>query len=589
MKLLLRAFFTSVAVLSLFMSGCDLTKDQSPSGDGSKSDARDLVITEVFTISPDKYYAYSWIEIYNPTNRTIRWNDETKPAYGFAVGTDGTILRTLDDGATWNDSLSAAQSNTLNSVAFPNADTGFAVGDKRTVLKIHRNGVVDDLSPQAKAVVPDPTINFNALGVAADVQNRIAYIAGDKGTVLRTVDRGFTWTLPRTSLGTTKNMEGIYVQFPRIFLAGDSGAFYESTNAGTGWTQRIVPEPYRTTNFYGVVFTGDTGWAVGENGAILSAVALASNAGVIWIPETSNVAVTLRGVFVAPYETEFRQRFGWAVGDSGTILKTENNGATWTTVNSGTQTRLNRVTFADSSRGWIFGDQGLILATTDGGLSWNQQRSNTTKNLKGGAILPLNIVVQNFYVLQMYGQRNYVFFDPQTGTLNTDFITRVDTGLLLYTPAFNQNVVQGPGKFVIVSNDSVKFQDHTKLGPGSTEVLNFSLAVDFSAVNGQFNLLKWALLPSSEIRLLKISARIVNQNVSDFNSRVVDVVRFGGYRPTPDDYPNNEPAGFIPEFWSLARYSDDFGDDPQKLNTKNSFFMARDPIPGWYSQERKPK
>ena len=586
MKLLLRLFLATAGLLSVLISGCDLTHDQSPNGGSTfKGTGQDLIFTEIFTISPDKYYAYSWLEVYNPTNRKIQWTDITHPAYGYAVGTSGSIVNTFDDGLSWSDTLSPPGiPNSLNAIAFPNADTGFVVGDHRTVLKVHKHGVID-LSARTYGVVTDPTVNFNAVGVSQDVTNRIAFVVGDKGTALRTVDRGVTWTAPRTPLGTTKSLRAITVQFPRLFAVGDSGTFFKSTNSGTAWTARVIPEPYRLTNFYGVTFTSDTGWAVGEYGTIL----FSQNAGDTWNSETSRVSVTLRSVFMAPADPVFKNGNGWAVGDSGTLLKTTNSGTDWIIANSGTQTRLNSVTFADSARGWIFGDQGMILATTDGGFSWNQQNSSTTKDLKSGAILPLLIEVQNFYVIQMYGQRSYVFFDPQTGTLNTDFITKVDTGLILYTP-FQSVVKQSPGTFVIVSNDSIKFQDHTKLGPGSTQILNFSLAIDPTIISTGFpTLLKWALLPSSEIRLLKVFVRTVGDNQTEFESKVIDVVRYGGYRPTPDDYPNNEPAGYIPEFWSLARYGDDYGGDPRDLNTKLSFFMAKDPIPGWYSQERKPK
>jgi len=582
MKLLLKLFFALAVILSILISGCDLTNDQAPSNSAPSGSGQDLILTEVFTISPDRYYAYSWLEVYNPTNRSIRWTDVSFPVYSYAVGTGGKVLNTFDDGLSWSDTLSDPLiTSTLNSVAFPNADTGFVVGNDRTVLKVYKGGRID-LSSRTFTLVPIGT-NFNGVAVSPDVTNRIAFIVGDKGTVLRTVDRGVTWRAPQNPLGTQKSLRAVTVQFPRVFAVGDSGSIYKSSNSGTIWAAKIIPEPFRETNFYGVTFINDTGWAAGENGTIL----VSQNAGESWLPETSNVTETLRSIFINPLDQSFIPGVGWAVGDNGTLLKTTNNGVVWTSNSSGTQTRLNAITFADSARGWIYGDQGLILATTNGGLSWHAQNSGTTSDLKSGTTLPLLIQVQNQYIIQMYGQRSYVFFDPQTGTLNTDFITKIDTGIIFYGAA--ENVVQGPGTFVIVSNDSIKFQDHTKLGPGSTKILNFALAVDPSVLtSGIPALLKWALLPSSEIRLLKIFARSVGENQVEFEAKVVDVVRFGGYRPTPDDYPNNDPADFIPEFWSLARYNNDYGGPANQLNTKNSFFMAKDPIPGWFSQERKP-
>jgi hypothetical protein len=72
------------------------------------------------------------------------------------------------------------------------------------------------------------------------------------------------------------------------------------------------------------------------------------------------------------------------------------------------------------------------------------------------------------------------------------------------------------------------------------------------------------------------------------------MVRWGNYMPGANDFPgdslylNNVPIGYIPEWYSIARYADDVGtSDLNNLSTVNSFYFAKDPIPGWYSQKRK--
>ena len=605
MRLLVNIIVVFIFFVVILMSGCSLIQDQPPSGENKIATGNDLIITEVFTIPPDRYYAYSWIEIYNPTNKTIPWRTDLHPVYAYCSGTNGTILKTTDDGRTWTDSSSNSSLPIINSIGFPIPDTGFAVGDHRTVLKVY-NGGVNDLSTRTYTTVPSD-VNFNAVGIqpyyqgTVDVRARLAFVVGDRGTFIRTTDAGATWkasALPNATSPTTNSLRAIAVAQPRIFVVGDSGSFFYSKGLGSSWLSRTIPEPFRKTNFYGVTFVGDTGWAVGENGSILVSrnTGTTSEWGNGWLPETSNVSATLRSVFFPLHVSQFKVGNGWAVGDSGTIIRTENSGETWTSVESGTTSRLNSVVFADSARGWIFGEGGLVLTTDDEGLTWVRQASHTTNDLKSGAILPLLINVQNFYVLQMYGKRSYVFFDLFTGTLNTDYITKVDTGYLLYAPpppdVRNPNfkpVNQAPGTFVILSNDSVKFQDHTKLGPGSTRVLNFTLAVDSSTISsGIPALLKWDLLSSSEIQLLKIYL-YATETKFQIVTKIVDVVRFGGFRPAPDLYPNNVPAGFIPEYWSLSRYNDDILVDPNIESTNKSFYMAKNPIPGWFSQERKPK
>ena len=61
---------------------------------------------------------------------------------------------------------------------------------------------------------------------------------------------------------------------------------------------------------------------------------------------------------------------GTAVGDAGTILRTTNGGALWTSQPSGTTNQLFGVYFTDASTGTAVGGNGTILRTTTGGVIW---------------------------------------------------------------------------------------------------------------------------------------------------------------------------------------------------------------------------
>ena len=64
------------------------------------------------------------------------------------------------------------------------------------------------------------------------------------------------------------------------------------------------------------------------------------------------------------------ERRGWAVGDTGALLKTSDGGQTWTAVDSGTRSQLRRVLFVNDQVGWVAGNNGLLLKTADGGATW---------------------------------------------------------------------------------------------------------------------------------------------------------------------------------------------------------------------------
>src|SRR5262249_31446710 len=69
------------------------------------------------------------------------------------------------------------------------------------------------------------------------------------------------------------------------------------------------------------------------------------------------------------------------VGNLGTILRTDDGAATWTTQSSGTTKSLFGVSFVDANSGTVVGVSGTILRTTDGGATWTPQSSGTTQNL----------------------------------------------------------------------------------------------------------------------------------------------------------------------------------------------------------------
>src|SRR5690606_2137681 len=72
---------------------------------------------------------------------------------------------------------------------------------------------------------------------------------------------------------------------------------------------------------------------------------------------------------------------GITVGGAGQIRGTVNGGETWNTIASPTGKRLNAVFFIDGQLGWAVGEDGAIIRTEDGGDSWVDLELNTTRDL----------------------------------------------------------------------------------------------------------------------------------------------------------------------------------------------------------------
>ncbi|HZY09909.1 MAG TPA: YCF48-related protein [Bacteroidota bacterium] len=589
MKLFLHIGIVLLFTSIIFLSGCELITKGPEEGFNRRS-GNELIVTELFTIAPEKYYNYTWIEFHNPTDKRIRWFAPTFPARAYVVGSGGTTHWTEDDGGAWTQ-LTSGTSVNLTSVDFPYPDTGYAVGEGGTVLKLVR-----DTSGTLNVTPLNANTSNDFNDVVFSPLSPTGYAIGDQGTIRRTIDRGLSWRTqnPPGSVAS-KNLNSIFfIGFNSIYIAGDSGTILKTTNSGVNWSTRYPGDAYVNENFYSVHFVADTGWVTGTNGTIL----ISRNGGTTWAGETTKVSVTLRGSFFAPRDPNFRQRTGWVVGDNGVILTTANHGEKWTLQNSGTTSRLNSVTFVDEDRGWIFGEGGLILSTVNGGRTWVPQPSGTTSNLTSASFLPLSIVVLNYYQLSMLAQKKHFFFDPATGTVNFDFITYIDTGLVQFVDfsgfLFGEEVTIPPGGFRIIVSDSAKFQDHIKLGPGQTSRSNFAIGFDTIAIGPPFiiqprNPVLWSLLASGELRVEKKFIKLVASTGQylGFRSETLEIIRYGNYKSTPDPYPQNEPVGFIPDGWSLARYADDMGENLNTMSTLRSFYLSKDPIPGWFSQRHR--
>jgi photosystem II stability/assembly factor-like uncharacterized protein len=165
-----------------------------------------------------------------------------------------------------------------------------------------------------------------------------------------------------------------------IFVAvGDYGKIVRSTDNGASWSHVTsgyysggsgAHSLYGTNYLRGVTFGNNTFVAVGYTGKIIRS----TNDGSSWDNVTAVNSNNLYGV-------TFGNGTFVAVGQSGTIIKSTNNGASWSSSSSGGNT-LNGVTFGNN----IFmavGEDGRIVKSTDNGANWSSSSSGTTNDLKG--------------------------------------------------------------------------------------------------------------------------------------------------------------------------------------------------------------
>jgi len=93
--------------------------------------------------------------------------------------------------------------------------------------------------------------------------------------------------------------------------------------------------------------------------------------GTNWVKVFSDSLMNIRKMFFTSAD------IGYAVGDSGKIIKTIDGGSNWQYLNTNITLNLKSTFFLNDTIGYVAGDSGLIIKTINGGISWIQQNTGT--------------------------------------------------------------------------------------------------------------------------------------------------------------------------------------------------------------------
>lgn len=166
------------------------------------------------------------------TLTSVSFADERQ---GWAVGHWGVVLATRDGGETWAVQRKDVQvDRPLFAVHFFDAQHGVAVGLWSLVLTTTDAGATwtsVSLAPPEGAKKAD----LNLLGLFADERGRV-FAAAEKGMVLRSEDRGASWSYTATGYKGSF-WTGAALPGGVLLAAGLRGSLYRSTDEGRSWAR----------------------------------------------------------------------------------------------------------------------------------------------------------------------------------------------------------------------------------------------------------------------------------------------------------------------------------------------------------------
>lgn len=284
---------------------------------------------------------------------------------GWAVGEQGTIWHTIDGGETWERQKSGTRA-CLKAVQFLTPYTGFAFGKTELPGSLGSQGVIlktenGGLTWAELSVGLLPGINagkfFDGTNAVVAGESTAAFPTGlfattDGGASWKAVEgpKGQSWRsadLPNATTGVLAGRTGVAVienGRPRLlgpapFRVGTARSMGEAVvawgsaesggpgrialRAGSGWKESVIEPEIR-----GLATAGTVAVGVGRPGSI---VARSTDQGATWTAGSSPVRASLNAVHM------LNDKRGWAVGELGTILQTNDGGQNWTLQKSGGQ------------------------------------------------------------------------------------------------------------------------------------------------------------------------------------------------------------------------------------------------------------
>jgi len=344
---------------------------------------------------------------------------------GIAAGTGGTMFRTTDGGATWQDISNASfnEWDYYSSIKFLSPTVLYAAASNGLFYKSNDKGTSFDLlfaEPDNGSIVATDFINEDTGWIAVNITytDTVDFSNTFHPKIYRTVDGGNTWDSSATS-------------FPVTDYDGFS-AFYDIK-----------------------FFNGSIGYASAAKGGIFKT----TDGGITWTKQTNVPAFAndkvVNSISIADANTVY------ASGAQALVMKTVNGGNTWTMCNTGLPTlyaNYQKILMYDAFQGMAFGN-GAVFTTRDGGTTWSSYYAPVNDGFSAACFAPISGCTSGVCKKVFAGgffRGNIMKFDAET-------VLPVKLGNLTGTPTAQGNQLS----WTAFSQDALKYFDVERSADGT--------------------------------------------------------------------------------------------------------------------------
>jgi photosystem II stability/assembly factor-like uncharacterized protein len=290
-------------------------------------------------------------------------------------GDGGKIKRTTDGGPTFSEIDLGLGSGTarVSKITFINATTGYLCGNSVVQAMMTTDA---GLSWTQYNNLPNPAVTYNSIFV----QNANTIYLGESSgrKIVSTIDGGGSWS--EDILPGTTSIDFLDIKFQNSntgFVGGNSNYFAYTTNAGASWTQAVYPN--KNNGIYNLRILGSTVYALSSYYSYY----YTSNLGVTW----DSVNFTDPSNIDQPYPLivttfDFNGSDVIVSGYNGKINISNDGGTSWR--NKNYSVGNNQYNFYSiyalngTQKVWSGANGGLILYSSNRGANWVQQPTTAT-------------------------------------------------------------------------------------------------------------------------------------------------------------------------------------------------------------------
>jgi photosystem II stability/assembly factor-like uncharacterized protein len=187
---------------------------------------------------------------------------------------------------------------------------------------------------------------------------------------VRSNDSGRTWSIQNSN--TVQGLVGVHFSDTKLGTAvGWNGTIIRTTDAGVTWSNQNNPLSGTYLDLWGIYLASSTnGIATGEDGTILRT----TNGGDNWYTISGGTGDKLWSISFGDSLT------GMIAGDSiskGRLLKTTDGGKNWSMLSNDSTPTLFGIAMSGPNSAFAVGQSGTILRTTSGGTVWVKDGNRT--------------------------------------------------------------------------------------------------------------------------------------------------------------------------------------------------------------------